>query len=137
MKKMLTGLLVAATIGATLAATATDASAQWGVGGDLGGAGADRALALASPLVWSAVLLWPAQSWPPGQPATWSIRVMHSRCLALGATGRLSPSWTLTDASLATQGGRCKSVRDTLRRLHPSRRLCSAAASYAATQVTI
>jgi hypothetical protein len=72
--------------------------AQDGVGG--------RALLLALSAARSLL----APSWLDDQPATWSIRVMRSRCLDPAATGRLSPWWTLMDALWATQGGRCKSV---------------------------
>ena len=113
MKKTLAGFLAAATIAATLAATATDArpSGEGADGAD--GAGADPALAPALRLASSAAPSSPAPSLPRGLPATWSTQAMRSRSTRPAATGRPSRLWILPVASSAIPANRCKSARAT------------------------
>jgi hypothetical protein len=97
--------------GEVAAGDGTEADGDGGPQDGVGGQG----LPLASLEVPSSLV----RSSPRGRPATWSIRVMHSRCLALAVTGRLSPSSIHMVALSATPGSQFRSVPDML----PDRRL--------------
>jgi hypothetical protein len=109
MKKRLARVLVAATIGATLAATATDASAQWGRRGGRGWGwrGPGVGAGIAAGVVGGAIV------------AGAILASVWSRCRLYRATGT-NLSWLCGGPAASTAAGR----------------LCSAAPSYAATEVT-